>query len=143
MNTFCGQEPSLVARDWAKARTAYKPRSLHLSSLDLEAEQALGGIFALRRDRREHLRPQAGGHRLKELNGAGRAHLYAMDLAKDIVVLVYNLYGWTNGATDPHAAARTDDMLSAIVDDAQAHPSPLGPSSSWATSTVASATSPS
>ena len=73
---FFGQEHSLPARDWAKTRKAYQPWSVHLSGLDEEVEKPLGGIFAMRRDRREHLRPQAKGTRFKSLNGKGRVQLY-------------------------------------------------------------------
>ncbi len=40
----------------------------------------------------------------------------------DTTLLIYNIHGWTNGATDKQAASRTEDVLQAIFQDAELQP---------------------
>ena len=119
---FFGQEHSMLKQDWARTRQAYRSGSLYLSELDLEVDSPLGGICALRLDRRQNLTPQPRSKTFELINGKGRVQLYALDLSADTYVLVYNLYGWTNAAKDKNAANRTNDMLEAIIDDMEKQP---------------------
>ena len=114
---FFGQEHSLPKTDWSRVRQAYRPGSLHLSDLDPEAEAPLGGLCALRLDRRQNITPKAKSHKFSDINGKGRVQLYALDLSAEVYVLIYNIYGWTNAAKDKAAASRTNNMIEMILDD--------------------------
>ena len=45
-----------------------------------------------------------------------------MELTPQVIVLVYNLYGWTGANHNKAAAARTNDLLEAMFSDIQAQP---------------------
>ena len=68
------------------------------------------------------LTPTAQSSQLKAINGQGRVQLYAMQLAQEITILVYNLYGWTNANCSKVVAQRTDTMIQAILEDMELQP---------------------
>ena len=51
---------------------------------------------------------------MQSLVKGGRVQLVGLSLPGNILLVVCNLYLWTNGHTDPAAAFRSDDMLSAV-----------------------------
>ena len=60
---------------------------------------------------------------------AMEAQLYALETDSGVFarvfvffVLIYDVYGWTNGAHNKSAAERTDDHLSAIIEDIRLQP---------------------
>ena len=119
---FFGQEHSITKADWARSRQELKPGSLHLSELDPEAETPLGGLCALRRDRRQNITPKPKSKNFEQINGKGRVQLYAIDFSFTVFLLVYNFYGWTNTAKDKEAAGRTNAMMEWILEDIELQP---------------------
>ena len=82
----------------ARAAQGYAMET-HLSHLDSECEQATGGVFLFQRTGKPPMLPKALSPNFKAINGAGRAQLYAIQINTQVTILVYNLYGWTNGNT--------------------------------------------
>ena len=119
---FFGQEHSLLPRDRAATRAGLRPWQIHMIELDPEATQPTGGIFAMRHDGKPILQPKPCSKHLLSLQGNGRVYLYAIELTPQIIVLVYNIYAWTNGNHNKTAAHRTNDMLAAIFDDIDKQP---------------------
>ena len=76
-----------------------KPWSSHFSLLDLEKEQHTGGTCAHRKDGLPILTPTPAGYQLRQLNGKGRVQLYALALAQQVTILIYNIYMDGQGQT--------------------------------------------
>ena len=112
-----GQEHSTPPHKRTEAIRQLKPWSTHLSQLDSECEQPTGGVFLMQRATPPPLTPKPQSKHLKQLNGKGRVQLYAVQLDTEITILIYNIYGWTNANCNKEAAARTNNMLQAILDD--------------------------
>eukprot|EP00973_Karenia_brevis_P013423 1822450-Karenia_brevis.AAC.1 len=58
---------------------------------------------------------------MKQLSKSGRCQLTLVQVPHTML-LVANVYCWTNGHISEHAAARSDDLISAILDEFQAQP---------------------
>ena len=119
---FFGQEHSLPPKEHQHNRKLMKPWSSHFSQLDLEKEQHTGGICAHRKDGHTILTPTPTGQQLRQLNGKGRVQMYALALAPQITILIYNIYGWTGANHHKEAARRTSSILDAIMSDMQMQP---------------------
>ena len=116
-HTFFGQEHSLPPKDHQHNRKMMKPWSSHFSQLDLEMEQHTGGICAHRKDGQPILTPIPASQHLRQLNGKGRVQLYALALAPQVTILIYNIYGWTGANHHKEAARKTTALLEAIFSD--------------------------
>eukprot|EP00973_Karenia_brevis_P004295 588848-Karenia_brevis.AAC.1 len=53
---------------------------------------------------------------------SGRVQLLGIVLPNDIVILVVNIYCWTNGHTVTAAASRTDDLFHIICEELSQQP---------------------
>ncbi len=49
----------------------------------------------------------------------GRVGLYVFEVIPGVHLMTYVVYGWTNAEANDEAAARTDDLLTLIVQDLQ------------------------
>ena len=103
-------------------RKLMKPWSSHFTQFDIELEHHTGGICAHRKDGLPILTPKPASKHLQQLNGKGRVQLYALALAPQVTILIYNMYGWTGANHHKEAAKRTSDLLDAILSDMQAQP---------------------
>ena len=112
----------MTVQQWRQKGMQQRPWKAHLSQLDLENEQPTGGVFLLQKTGRPPILPKPLGQMLKAINGAGRVQLYAIQVNKQVTLLVYNLYGWTNGNTCREAAARTNSLIQAILEDMALQP---------------------
>ena len=84
-----------------------------------------GGVGALSSGRVPITKLKPITPRMKSLVNGGRVQLVGLSLPGNILLVVYNLYLWTNGHTDPAAAFRSDDMLNAVNQEfAQMAPGP-------------------
>jgi hypothetical protein len=119
---FFGQEHSLPRGERSKLREHMKHWRIHMTELDEEAEHNLGGIFMASKGKKEIICPAPKGSQMKLINGKGRVQLYAIELARDVYVLIYNIYGWTNAAKIKSAAQRTDDIIATIIEDMEMQP---------------------
>eukprot|EP00973_Karenia_brevis_P038453 5303805-Karenia_brevis.AAC.1 len=54
---------------------------------------------------------------MKAIAGNGRVQLTSIILPHDVLLVVANVYGWTNGHTDAQARTRTDSMISMILNE--------------------------
>ena len=117
-----GQEHSTPGHKKRQVISSLRPWAMHLSQLDAECEQPTGGVFLLQKTRLQPLTPKPMGRKLKQLNGAGRIQLYAMQMGNEVTFLVYNFYGWTNGNHSKEAAARTNSMVEAALEDMALQP---------------------
>ncbi len=90
----------------------------HLSELDAEKGSNVGGTGCILRTQTQHImQPHAKHPDLQRAINQGRVGMYAHEVCKDTHVIIYTVYGWTNGLGDAEAAARTDDLLSLICAD--------------------------
>ena len=48
--------------------------------------------------------------------------MYALALAPQVTILIYNIYGWTGANNNKEAARRTTTMLETILSDIQKQP---------------------
>ena len=76
----------------------------------------------LQRNGKPPTTPKPIGPNLRTINGAGRVQLYAIQVSRQATVLVYNLYGWTNGNTCKEASDRTNSLFQAILEDIALQP---------------------
>ena len=54
---------------------------------------------------------------MQKLINGGRVQITGIILPGNILIVVFNVYLWTNGHTDPKALQRSSDLLSAIMDE--------------------------
>eukprot|EP00973_Karenia_brevis_P021271 2924045-Karenia_brevis.AAC.1 len=58
----------------------------------------------------------------QSLVDGGRVQLIGILLPGDVLMLVLNVYGWTNGHTCIHASHKTNDLLSVALRELDSHP---------------------
>ena len=85
----------------------------HLSSLDAERRHGTAGTGILHRLGPRHPvhRPAPRHPELRKLNHAGRIGLYGIEPMPGVLLLVYVIYGYTNGEHSKDAADRTSALL--------------------------------
>ena len=71
----------------------------------------------MRRDGKPSMLPKPLGQAIKGIVGKGRLQTYAIQISQQGTVIVYCMYGWTNGNTHKEAAQRTDGLIKAILED--------------------------
>ena len=89
-----------------------------LTSTDPETVKT-GGVGTVSRGRVSITKLKPVTTKMKSLVTGGRVQLSGLSLPGIILFVVCNVYLWTNGHTDPSAAFRSDDMLSAINQEFQ------------------------
>ena len=107
---------------WVFNNEQYNHNKVHLSKLDPEKCSNTGGTGIIKRGKGHIIRPSPLCKALIKVIDEGRVGLYAHEVSLDNFVLTYIIYGWTNGALDPIAAARTDDLIALVVQDAAMQP---------------------
>jgi hypothetical protein len=88
-----------------------------LGCLDPELVHPTGGTGIFTRDA-NIIKAQPKTKRLKALLSSGRVGMHTIAISNNCFVLVYEVYGITNGDNDDEAANRTSFLLDAILDDA-------------------------
>ncbi len=95
-----------------------KPFKFHISELDREKAQHVGGTACIMNSNYKHIiQPQPKHAELKTIINQGRVGLYAIEVCLDVHVIAYLIYGWTGADCNDEAAARTDDLLTLVTTD--------------------------
>ena len=88
-----GQEHSIPPHERRKTFDELSDWSIKLSKLDAESQTNLAGTMVMSKKGngpKVHL-PDAKGEALKSLNGQGRVQLYAVELDKEVFIMIYNI----------------------------------------------------
>ena len=93
-----------------------------LSELDPEVSNNLGGVGIIHVDDKHNNKPNAKHPELQEVCGNGRVDIYCIEPIKNQFILIYSLYGWTNGDCCTANASRTDDLVALCLADCALRP---------------------
>ena len=93
----------------------------HLSGPDPELSNVTAGVGVVYRNTKALLlQPVTAA--LRDATKGGRVQLIGIPLPGDTMLIVANIYGWTNAHFDIAAAARTDSLIDLIWKEFQARP---------------------
>ena len=95
---------------------------LRLSELDPESSHNLGGLGLVNFDQKHVINTKAVLPELQEIIGKGRVDLFCLEPIKNQFILIYAIYGYTNGDACPESAARTDDIIALCFSDSELRP---------------------
>ena len=90
-----------------------------LTPPDPELSHVTGGLGAFARTTVKLVELKPKSPALQAIIGNGRIQLTSMLLPNNLQVFCFNCYGWVKGDHDDNAAARTDDMIAAILSELQ------------------------
>ena len=119
---FC-QEISIPWRNLSDTYAAIKSHSCKgfLTGPDPELAHT-GGVGTIYRPRLKFIRLRPVTQKLQQCIDNGRVQLVALMLPHDVLLVIANVYCWTNGHQDTTAAMRSDDLLHAIFSEFDALP---------------------
>lgn len=104
-----------VKRRWFKAFGS----QIHIGPLSGEAKGRSAGIAATCGNDAKLVNLNPSTKNMQEVVQAGRAAIYVADLGGGGTCIVYCLYGWTGSAVCKRTGARTDDILSAMLEESK------------------------
>eukprot|EP00973_Karenia_brevis_P036401 5019798-Karenia_brevis.AAC.1 len=99
----------------------FKSKSF-LTPTDPECIKPTGGLGAIFRNGIKIVKIQPLTKDFQELQNGGRVQLIAIVLPNDVIILVANMYCWTNGHTVSSSACRSDHLISTILDEFASQP---------------------
>ena len=97
---------------------------MFIAPLNQEAKGRSAGIAATCAVGARLVAMQPTTKKMAEVIAAGRAAIYVADLGGGSTTICYCIYGWTGSANCRCTAARTDDILSAIIAESKARKTP-------------------
>ena len=112
----------MAMKDMQAARAALQYWNMPMSDFDPEADSNLGGLSMMNTTRNKNICAQPRNHQAKQLHGKAGVQLYVVRIDRDVYVLVYDTYGYTNGDVSDDTADRSNDIIEAIIDDIKCQP---------------------
>ena len=105
-----------------KANFTAAKRTLYLSKTDKECKHFTGGVGIATMNPLRCIEVEPLTKELAEIDGCGRAGIYAVQCSKLVTLTIVILYGWSGGAQDVCLANRTDDLIARSHCELQAQP---------------------
>ena len=122
-NAMCITEHSLRPDQFQDAKDIFgKNHKMQLSKLDREKTHQVGGTGVIVADNSHIIKPNATCPHFSQIVGEGRADICCFEVSKNNFVVVYIIYGATNGDKSDEAAALTDALISCAISDAKLQP---------------------
>ena len=95
---------------------------MQISELDPESSTNLGGLGLVNFDNKHIINTKALHPELQEIVGNGRVDICCLEPIKNQFLLIYAIYGYTNGDACTESAARTDDIIGLCLADSDLRP---------------------
>ena len=116
-------EHSLRPGQYHDARLKFgKNAKMDLTKLDPTHTHQTGGVGIIQKSKQQIIKPKPLNKVLQHLNGESRFGLYGIRTSSKSVLMVYVVYGVTNGDTCPKAKQTTNAIIDAILDDIKLQP---------------------